>query len=81
VLATRVLSKRAKGAKTVTCREALVFAEGTFSLTGGKDATVVLGLTASGRQRLARAERHPVPASLVLFVRGAKPTRSLVLAR
>ncbi len=80
-LAMRVLSKRHKGAKTVTRRETLVLAEGTFSLTRGKGATVGLRLTAAGRQRLARAKRHPVTASLVLFVQGAKTTSSSVLAR
>ncbi len=80
-LTERVLTKRRRGAKVVTRRETLVLAEGTFSLTRGKGATIVLRLTAAGRQRLARAKRRPVSVSLVLSVQGAKTTSSSVLAR
>ncbi len=80
-LTMRVLSKRHKGAKTITRQETLVLAEGTFSLTRGKGTAVVLRLTSAGRQRLAHAKRHPVMASLVLLVHGVKTTSSTVLAR
>jgi Carboxypeptidase regulatory-like domain/Regulator of chromosome condensation (RCC1) repeat len=80
-LTMRALGKRHKGAKTVTRRETLVLAEGTFLLTRGNGATVVLRLTTAGRQRLAHAKRHPVTASLVLFAHGVRTTSSTVLAR
>jgi alpha-tubulin suppressor-like RCC1 family protein len=79
-LTMRVLSKGHKGAKTVTRRETLVLAEGTFSLTRGKGAAVVLRLTAAGRRRLARAKRHPVAANLILSVKGGKTIVKSVMA-
>jgi hypothetical protein len=77
----RVSGRRRKGAKAIARRATLVLAEGTFSLTRGKAATVVLRLTPAGIWRLDRAKRHPLSASLVLFVQGAKTTSSSVLAR
>jgi hypothetical protein len=79
-LTMRVLSKGHRGAKTVTRRETLVLAEGRFSLTRGKGATVVLRLTAAGRRRLARAKRHPVAANLILSVKGGKTITRAVMA-
>lgn len=53
-------------------RRLVVLAKGTFSLAGGKNATVVLRLTAAGRRRLAHAKRHPLMAQLVLSPAGGK---------
>lgn len=81
-LTVRVPGGRSKGASALTRRrEWLVLAQGRFSLTRGKAATVVLRLTAAGIQRLARVKRHHLGVSLVLFVQGAKTTSSSVLAR
>ncbi len=80
-LTVRVPGGRRRGARAITRRAALVLARGTFSLTRGKAATVVLRLTPAGIRRLGRAKRHPLSASLVLSVQGAKITSSSVLAR
>jgi hypothetical protein len=80
-LIVQVPAKHHGGTKAVSHRETLVLARGSFSLTEGKSGTVVLRLTAAGKHRLIDAKRHPITASLIVSVQGAKPTTKPVLAR
>jgi hypothetical protein len=72
--------KDGKG-KTAAARKAtLVLAKGSFSLAEGKRGTVVLHLTAAGRERFAHASRHhPIAAELTLSVRSGKTATKSVL--
>jgi hypothetical protein len=80
-LTIRVVKKHHGGKKIASRREILVLAKGSFSVTQGTSATVVLHLTAAGRKRLAHAKRHPATAEIVLSVNGAKTTAKSVLVR
>jgi Carboxypeptidase regulatory-like domain len=77
-LTVKVLTKRRKGKKAMSRMSTLVLAKGSFSLAAGKSATVTLNLTAMGRKLLAHAERHPLPAKLVLSLAGGKTTTKSV---
>jgi hypothetical protein len=79
-LTVRIVVKRhRRGSRTVSRRETVVLAKGTFSIADGKGATVVLRLTATGRTRLAHAKRHPIAAKLIVSVKGGKTTTKPVL--
>jgi hypothetical protein len=81
-LIVEVPSGRHGRAKTMSPRQqTLVLAKGSFSLAEGGSATVLLHLTTAGKRRLAHAQRHPIPASLVVSVQGAKTTTTQVRAR
>ena len=58
----------------------LVLARGSFSLAAGKRGSVLLRVTAAGREHLAHAHRHPIAARLILSVRGGKTTIEPVVA-
>jgi hypothetical protein len=77
-LTVQVLVRSRRGRRTVSRRQTLVLAKGSFSLKAGQTASVALRLTALGRQRLAHAQRHPLAAHLALSVKGARATAALV---
>lgn len=57
-----------------------MLATGSFSLAEGNDGSVLLRLTAAGRQKLTHARRHPIVAKLILSVKGGHTTTKSVLA-
>jgi molybdopterin-binding protein len=70
-----------KQGKTASRNAALVLAKGSFSVAKGRSRTIVLHLTAAGRKILAHAnKRHPIAATLVLFLKGVKAITKSVLA-
>jgi hypothetical protein len=79
-LTMQVVTRHHDGRRAVSHREPLVLADGSFSVAQGKSATAVLHLTAAGRQRLARAKRHPFAANLILSVEGGKTIVKSVMA-
>jgi hypothetical protein len=79
-LTIQVITQRHDGKKTVSHRETLVLAKGSFSLTEGKNATAVLRLTAAGKRRLAQAKHHPLAAELICTVQGGKTITKAVMA-
>jgi hypothetical protein len=79
-LVVQVAGKRHGGKGALARKQTLVLATGSFSLTQGKSGSVLLRLTAAGRQKLAHARRHPIAAKLVLSVKGGKTMAKPVLA-
>jgi hypothetical protein len=73
-LTLQIAVKHRKGKKTVQRKETLVLAKGSFSLAAGKGGTVVLRLTATGKQRLAHVKHHPLAAKLSVSLEGGKST-------
>jgi hypothetical protein len=80
-LTVRVVVKRRKGKKTVSRKETLILAKGSFSLAAGDSSAVVLHLTAAGKKRLAHVKRHPLTAKLTLLVTAGNTTNKSVLVR
>ncbi len=70
----QIVVKHRKGKKTVSRKETLVLAKGSYSLAAGKSGTLVLHLTAAGKARLAHVKHHPLTAKLAVSVKGAKTT-------
>jgi Carboxypeptidase regulatory-like domain len=79
-LTTQVFLRHRSGRHTVSRRETLVLARGSFHLIAGKSATVALRLTPAGRARLAHAKRHPLNGDLVLSLQGGGTSTKSVLA-
>jgi hypothetical protein len=77
-LTAHFLGRRRKSKTRVLGGETVVLAKGTFSLAGGKNATVTLRLTAAGRRRVAHAKRHPLTAQLVVSLVGGKASTEWV---
>jgi len=73
-LTLRIVVKHRKGKKTVSRKETLVLAKGSYSLAAGKSGTLVLRLTAAGKARLAHVKHHPLTAKLSVSVKGGKTT-------
>ncbi len=70
-LTLQVTVKRRRGGRTISHRQTLILAKGSFSLAGGQAGSVRLRLTALGRKRLAHAKRHPLKLKLTLSMTGA----------
>jgi hypothetical protein len=79
-LTVQVPVKDGVGKTAAAHKTTLVLATGHFSLAEGKNGSVLLRLTSAGRQRLAHARRHPIPAKLILSVKGGKTATKSVLA-
>lgn len=78
-LTLQVIVKRHRGGKTISRRQTLVLAKGSFSLASGQAGPVRLRLTALGRKRLAHAKRHPLKLKLTLSVAGGGVTTKTVV--
>ncbi len=79
-LTVQIVVKHRKGKKTVSRKQALVLAKGSYSLAAGQSGTLVLHLTGAGRQRLAHVKRHPLAVKLILSVQGANAIAKSVKA-
>ncbi len=66
----RTMTGKTAMRKTAVRRKTIVFATGSFSLADGQSGSILLRLTPAGRRWLARAQRHPMAARLVLAVKG-----------
>jgi hypothetical protein len=73
-LTLQIVVKHRKGKKTVSRKQTLVLAKGSYSLAAGKGGTVVLRLTAAGKQRLAHVKHHPLAVRLSVSVNRGKTT-------
>ncbi len=78
-LTLQVTVKRHRRGKTISRRQTLILAKGSFSLAGGQAGPVRLRLTALGRKRLAHAKRHPLKLTLTLSPVGAGVTTTTVV--
>lgn len=67
-----VVVKHRKGKRTITKKETLVVASGSYSLAAGQTGTVTLRLTSAGKKKLAAASHHRVSPKLVVSVIGGK---------
>jgi len=73
-LTLQIVVKHRKGKKTLSRKETLVLAKGSYSLAAGKSGTLVLRLTAAGKTRLAHVKHHPLTVKLAVSVKGGKTT-------
>ncbi len=80
-LTIQVAVKRHKGGRTVSHKQTLVLAKGTFSIAAGQSSPVVLHLTAAGRKQLAHVKRHPLRAKLTLSLMDGAAQGQSVLVR
>jgi hypothetical protein len=80
-LTLQIVVKHRKGKKTVSRKQTLVLAKGSYSLAAGKSETLVLHLTAAGKARLAHVKHHPLAVKLSVSVnRGKTAVRSVLLS-
>jgi hypothetical protein len=73
-----IVTKHKKGHKTVTKKEKLVLATGSYSLTAGQTGTVTLHLTSVGKSKLAKASSHRLSVKLVASLTGGKAIEKTV---
>jgi hypothetical protein len=79
-LTVQIVVKHRKGKKTVSRKQTLVLAKGSYSLAAGQGGTLVLRLTAAGKQRLAHVKHDPLAVKLTLSVQGSKTIAKSVTA-
>jgi len=70
--------KQRKGNKTISRRETVVLAKGSYVLASGRNGTFKITLTATGRSKLARASHHRLLATLEASVAGGSSVKSTV---
>jgi Carboxypeptidase regulatory-like domain len=73
-----IVVKHRKGKKTITKKQTLVLAAGSYSLAAGNTGTITLRLTAAGTKQLAHASHHRVSPKLVVSVAGGKQLEETV---
>ena len=66
----QVVVKHHKGKKTISHKETLVLAKGSYSLAAGHSGTFEIKLTATGKSTLAHAKHHRLSATLEASVSG-----------
>jgi hypothetical protein len=74
----KIVVKHRKGKKTITKKQTLVLAAGSYSLAAGKTGTITLRLTAAGTKQLVHASHHRVSPKLVVSVAGGKQLEETV---
>jgi hypothetical protein len=74
----QIVTKHRKGNKTVSRKETVVLANGSFSLAAGHNGTFVIHLTKTGRSMLAHAKHHRLSAALVVSVGGGQSAKETV---
>jgi hypothetical protein len=79
-LTVQIVVKHRKGKKTISRKQTIVLATGSYTLATGKSGTVVLHLTTAGKQRLAHVKHHPLTVKLTVSVKGGKTTAKLMRA-
>lgn len=80
-LTMQVAVKHREGHRTVSRKQTMVLAKGTFSIAAGQSSPVVLHLTAAGRKELAHVKRHPLRVKLALSLTGGAARGQSVLVR
>jgi hypothetical protein len=80
-LTEQVLVKHRRGKKTISKKETVVLATGSYSLSAGQSGTIVLHLTAKGRSALADAKHHQLSVdALAAVTGGVTAKKSIVLS-
>ncbi len=77
-LTEQVLVKHRKGKKTITRKETLILAEGSYSLAAGHSATISVHVTPKGRIALAAAKHHQLAVKALASVSGGKTAQKSV---
>ena len=81
-LTQQVVVKQRKGNKTISKKQTLILAKGSYSLAAGHSATIALRLTSLGKSALAKAKQHRLAATAVASVTGGKTVkRSVALSQ
>ncbi len=80
-LTERIVIRRRHHGETKTERETFVLARGSYALSAGHSATILVRLTHTGKHALARARHHGLSAKLLASVTGGLTVqRSVVLS-
>lgn len=80
-LTGQIVVKHRKGKRTISRKQTVVIAKGTYSLAAGTSTTVAVRLTAAGKSALAVAKAHKLPIQTIVLVAGGKTaTGSAVLS-
>jgi len=74
----RVVVKQREGKRTISRRQTVVLARGSYVLAAGHSGTFKITLTATGRSRLARAPHHRLSATLAASVAGGDSAKRAV---
>lgn len=74
----QIIVKHREGKKTVSRKETVILADGSFSLAAGHGGTFAIHLTKTGRSMLARAKHHRLSALLVVSVSGGQSIKETV---
>jgi hypothetical protein len=80
-LTGKIVVKYRKGKRTLSKKQTVVLAKGSYSLAAGKSATIVIRLTAKGRSALARAKGHKLSADASVTVTGGTTVKGSVVLR
>ncbi len=80
-LTEQIVTRHRRGRHRIIRRKTVVLGRGSYSLAAGHSATIVIGLTSTGRHALAKARHHRLSVRLLVFVSGgATLSRSVVLS-
>ena len=77
-LTERIVVKRRKGRRTISRKETVVLAKGSYSMAAGTSTTIAVRLTSAGKSALAAAKHHRLSAKLSASVLGGA-TRSITV--
>jgi hypothetical protein len=78
-LVGQITYRHRRGHRTVTRRQSVVLAVGTFSLGGGRSETLDLTPTAAGKGLLTHAYQHNITARLTLRAKGGNVSATTVV--
>jgi hypothetical protein len=78
-LTGQVVVKHRKGKRTISKKQTVVLAKGSYSLAAGKSATIVVRLTTAGKSALAKSKGHKLSAKTIVTVTGGTTLKSAVV--
>ncbi len=78
-LTEQVVIKHRHGRKTTSTKKTLVLGKGTYSLTAGHSATIIVHLTSTGKNALAKAKHHRLSANILASVTGGTTVQKSVV--
>jgi hypothetical protein len=78
-LTGQIVVKHRKGKRTISKKQTVVLAKGSYSLAAGTSATIVVRLTAAGKGALAKAKGCQLSAKAIVTVTGGRTVKSAVV--
>ncbi len=75
----QIVVKHRKGKRTISKKQTVVLAKGSYSLAAGTSATIVVRLTEMGKGALAGARGHKLSAKAIVTVAGGPTVKDSVV--